>query len=184
MIQTSDWLKLQPHVSEDCKELCNLCYEFEKKINNLRLVSPSLTGMDIQDVQILAHRILAEYLKIIQEKVDEDTFSKVQKDIWKTLSVFFTEKGDLKDITGEVTGHKERGTLDMFFQVYISPLLAFNHSRIHDSLKEALKKIQPTFTIEFINSSSKKAGIMPEVRAPEKALKDLEEATKPTKKKD
>ncbi len=190
MIQPSDWTKIKPLVGDDCKDLCNLCYEFDKLRENLRLVSPSLTGEDIQNVYNLSHQILSEYLKIVQAKIDDDTFKKVQNDIWSTLKMFFSDKGIPIDITIEIMDHKKRGTLSMHFPVFLSPIVSFVHSRIYNSLVEALRKIQPQFTTEFITSSTKKAGIMPEIKSTtEKSLSDLEEATKPpgtkpTKKKD
>jgi len=165
MVKGSDWLKIKLRVPDNYRLICELCFRFEKIRMRFEKINFQVAGSDILSFQEVGHRILAEYLALARNaNVEEKTIEDIKNDMGSTLSLFLTPKGELRDLTGKFDDYKSSEMRGFFVSQLISPFQSFINSRVYDSLKEIIEKVEGDFTRKFIIWSCGKSGIMPQLK--------------------
>jgi hypothetical protein len=141
MISPYHWKALIMDTEPKLHSLINACYEFESYsalMANLNL-NELKSGAPLSDMQIMVHRIYAEYFKIFDGE-KEVIVEKLDKDIHATISHWFDDKGQWRNLTQELVLNFERKQLQIFMPLFLTPMRSFVQSRIYDSLNESIKQ--------------------------------------------
>ena len=165
MVNASEWLKIKLRVSDDYKLICELCYKFEKIRRRFEGANFQVTPSDVIEFQSTGNRILSEYIALARNaNADDKTIGDIKNDIGSTFSLFLTPKGEIRDLTGKFDEYKSSEMRGFFVSQLLSPFQNFIDSRVYDSLKAIIKKVEKDFNEKFIVWSCNKAGIMPQLK--------------------
>lgn len=140
MIAPYLWQELIPKVEPSLHPLLRACHEFEYFCDSLNYMDLEelKSGVPISNVQILVQRIFAEYFKMYDGEKAEN-IQRIQRDFKATLSHWFDEKGQWRELTQELQVNYQRKLLHIFVPLFLTPVRGFVQSRIYDSILEAIR---------------------------------------------
>jgi len=160
----TSWVELSLLFPEEMQNLVSLCSRFSKIKRRIYSEHAIITERDINEMVMLIHRIIGEYMKIIRMsgQFDNDKdIERVRQDIHRTLSRFFDRDGRIIDLSREIINSRREGQVKEFSRTLIAPLMSFVDGRILDSLKDSIIQAKKTLVQNFVISSVYKSGVFP-----------------------